>query len=82
MQMLLTVKCEVDSSSLGVCSLFGAISHSFQVYQLALRHALVRRHYGRALKMMMKQAEEKPGKDLDVEMIEVNHIAIQQHAAY
>ena len=42
-----------------------------QVHQLALRHALVRRHYGRALKLMMKQAEDKPSKELDIEMIEV-----------
>ena len=42
-----------------------------QVYQLALRHALVRRHYGRALKLLMKQAEDKPGKEIDGEIIEV-----------
>jgi len=47
---------------------------ALQVYQLALRHALVRRHYGRALKLMMKQAEDKPGKELDVEVIEVSVI--------
>jgi tripeptidyl-peptidase-2 len=41
-----------------------------KVYMLALRHALVRQHYGRALKIMMKQAEDKVTKDLDVRMVE------------
>jgi len=57
-----------------------------QVFMLTLRHALVRQHYGRALKIMMKQSEDKPAKhrddkakldatnedkDLDTRMVEV-----------
>ena len=38
---------------------------------LTLRHALVRQHYGRALKIMMKQSEDKPTKELDGRMVEV-----------
>jgi len=43
---------------------------------LTLRHALIRQHYGRALKIMMKQTEEKPTKDLDGRMVEVSLLAI------
>jgi len=39
---------------------------------LTLRHALVRQHYGRALKIMMKQSEDKPTKELDGRMVEVS----------
>jgi len=41
---------------------------------LTLRHALIRQHYGRALKMMMKQSEEKPAKDIDGRMVEVSEL--------
>jgi len=40
---------------------------------LTLRHALVHQHYGRALKIMMKQNEEKATKDLDGRMVEVSY---------
>ena len=43
---------------------------------LTLRHALVRQHYGRALKIMMKQSEDKATKDLDGRMVEVSESAI------
>jgi len=39
---------------------------------LTLRHALVHQHYGRALKIMMKQSEDKPTKELDGRMVEVS----------
>jgi len=39
---------------------------------LTLRHALVRQHYGRALKIMMKQSEDKATKDVDGRMVEVS----------
>lgn len=41
---------------------------------LTLRHALIHQHYGRALKMMMKQSEDKPAKDLDGRMVEVSKL--------
>jgi len=46
---------------------------------LTLRHALVRQHYGRALKIMMKQTEDKATKDLDGRMVEVSESAITAH---
>jgi len=39
---------------------------------LMLRHALVRQHYGRALKIMMKQSEDKATKEVDGRMVEAS----------
>ena len=44
---------------------------------LTLRHALVRQHYGRAVKIMMKQSEDKPTKELDGRMVEVSQLMLQ-----
>ncbi len=46
-------------------------SCSFQVTQVALRHAMVHKWYGKALKIVLKQMEDKPNKDHDKKLIEV-----------
>ncbi len=42
-----------------------------QVSQLALKHALVHGWYGKALKTLHKQMEDKPSKELDKKCTEV-----------
>jgi tripeptidyl-peptidase-2 len=42
-----------------------------KVSMLTVRHALAHKHYGRALKVVTKQGEEKPAKDIDQKLLEI-----------
>lgn len=45
---------------------------ALQVVQLGIRHALAHKHYGRAMKLVTKQMEDKPCRDLDKRVVEVS----------
>ncbi|XP_053404432.1 tripeptidyl-peptidase 2-like isoform X2 [Mercenaria mercenaria] len=42
-----------------------------KVLPLSIKHAMVHRQYGRALKMSLKQLEDKPNKDMEQKIIEL-----------
>lgn len=44
-----------------------------QISAFTVRHAMVHKHYGRALKLLQKHLEEKPTKEQDKTFIEVSH---------
>ena len=48
-----------------------------KVSQVSLRHALVHKWYGKALKVVLKQLEDKQTKELDKKLMEVRMLAHQ-----
>ena len=52
-----------------------------QAHPLPLQHAMMHKHYGRALKFVQKQAEEKGTKELDDKSIEVPIVLLSTYIA-
>ena len=57
-------------------------SLTIQVISFCIKHALVHQHYGRALKLMMKQQEEKGTKEQDIKIVEVSLLLFSYHVLF
>ncbi|GFO43768.1 tripeptidyl-peptidase 2-like [Plakobranchus ocellatus] len=57
------------------------VNDSKQTFAFAWRHAAAMTHYGRALKMILKQQDEKHSKDLEEKIIEQTFAFAWRHAA-